>query len=256
MTEKLYKSFKGPLEDATGCYGYGSYDLRSLPVTLPRLDGRIQPCRWGYHVVYREHLVHHLGKHIAEVECPDVLYTGDKGASPGPLTIIRLFSLWTPTVQRLFAADCAARVLHFIQNDPRPVETVFVARQYALGRVSQARLRKARDAAHAAVHDAGHASACAAARDAAHAAVCAASHASACNAAYAAAHDAGHASACAAAYAAAHVASHDAAYAAAYAAARFTAYDAQTTLLFDWLEGRRTPDDVRHELEAQGDTND
>ena len=119
---------------------------------------------------------------------------------------------------RLFAADCAERVLHLFESkhpdDDRPRKAIEAARAFANGEIDDA----ARDAARAAAGDAAGDAAWAAARDAAWAAARDAARAAARAAAGAAARDA--------AGDAAWAAARDAAWAAAWAAARDAAWAA------------------------------
>jgi hypothetical protein len=146
-------------------------------------------------------------------------------------------------VARLFACDCAERVLPVFERecpgDVRPREAIAVARRYAAGAASEAEMAAARDAAGAAAwaaaRDAAWAAAWAAARDAAWAAGAAARDAAGA-AAWDAARDAG-AAARAAAWAAARAAAGDAARAAAWAAARAAAGDAAWAAERAWQAG-------------------
>jgi len=76
---------------------------------------------------------------------------------------------WNERTARLFAADCAANVLHFA-NDPRCDAAVIAARRDAFGLLDKAARAAARDAAWDAAWDAARDAAWDAARDAARAA--------------------------------------------------------------------------------------
>jgi hypothetical protein len=116
-------------------------------------------------------------------------------------------------VARLFAADCAASVLHLFERerpgDDRPRRAIETVRRFAFGQATREELASARAAAGDAAGDA----AGAAARDAA----------------WSAARDA------------AWSAARDAAGDAAWAAARDPARAAQAKLFLAWLEGRAEP---------------
>ena len=230
MPDIFYKTFKGPLENATGAYARGLYDLTKMPVTLPAIPGEPSLCEHGYHFCARDQLVFHLSEHICVVDVSGCAYVrgDDKCATCGPLTIVSRNELWTEQTARLFACDCAERVLN-LANDERCDGAVRVARRYALGDATNDELRAARNAAWNAARYAAWASAMNAARNAARDA--------AWNAARKASLDTAGAAAKSAAW--------DAAGAAAWSAERAW----QTELLFEYLEGRRTADDVRREID-------
>jgi hypothetical protein len=131
-------------------------------------------------------------------------------------TLWALCAIGAVRVQRLFAADCAERVLHLFEaacpGDLRPREAIRVARLYARGLASYGELDAARAAAWAAAW------AAARGQDAAWAASWAATR--------------GQDAAWAAAWAAAHDAAWDA-WAAAQAAARAAAWDAARAATHD-----------------------
>jgi hypothetical protein len=179
----------------------------------------IQPCERGYHFVNIEQLPQWLGPTLYEIEVRgQVIYQADKSVAE-QARLIRKVETWNDKTLRLYAADCAERVLGLYEKqypkDDRPRKAIQAARDFANGLITK---DAARDAAYAAN----------AARDAAHAA----NAASAAHAAYAAARDAAHAANAAYAAHAAHAAAaaaRDAAYAAnaaSAAAARDAAYAA------------------------------
>ena len=182
------------------------------------VDGPLIPCENGIHYCRRDQLVRWLGPTIWLFEdgTPDeTLDAGDKMVTRKGRIVERV-ETWNETTVRLFAADCAETVFHLIPAGHRDpfVAAIGAARGFARGEISDRELAAARDAAWAAAG----AAAGAAARDAAWAA------------------------AGAAARAAAGAAARDAAWAAARdaAGAAAAAGDAQTEILFDYLEGRRS----------------
>ena len=198
---------------------------------------RIKPCVRGWHGCRRQDLIHWLGPVICEAEIDQAyIIDADKVVTPR-MRLTRRIKTWNPVTQRLFAADCAERVLFLFEterpNDERPRQAIRAARLFALGRADAAARLAASDAAWAAS---------AAAWAAAWAASAAASAAS--DAAGTAA-SAARAAAGAAARDAAGPAASDAASAAAGAAA----WEWQTERLFDYLEGERTPETVAREME-------
>ena len=123
---------------------------------MPAIKGPLELCANGYHLCTEEHLVQWLGATIyeAELEADSEVLEGDnKRACRGPVRLVRKLDAWTDTTSRLFAADCAERVLPIWQrrypDDGRPAEAIAAARAFARGEISGA----ARDAAWAAARD-------------------------------------------------------------------------------------------------------
>ena len=172
MTETFYKVLG---EGRTASQGTGSWPQarRWTPeVADPVL------CESGWHLVTAEHLIGFLGYGpvvwTAEPH-PDAVVV--EGADKVVCSKARLLerTLWDDTRARLFAVDCAARVLHLVpEGEPRPAAAVAAARGFALGTVTYDERAAARDAAWAAAWAAAWDAAGAAARDAAGAAAWAA----------------------------------------------------------------------------------
>jgi len=138
---------------------------------------------------------------VIEADGP-VLDTGDKSVC-GRARLVREIAAWNPRTLRLFAVECAERVLHLYEakypDNSHPREALAVARRYANGTATADELRAAYRAARSAAADAYAAAAAYAAYAAAYAAYAAAYAAYAD--AYAAAADAYAAAADAYAYA-------------------------------------------------------
>jgi hypothetical protein len=176
---------------------------------MPAIKG-IRPCARGYHFVNIEQLPQWLGPTLYEIEVRgQVIHQADKSVAE-QARLVRKVETWNDKTLRLFAADCAERVLGLYEkqypNDDRPRKAIQAARDFANGLIT----KDAADAYAATAAAAAYAATAAAAANAANAAYAAAARAAyaAANAAYAAASDAAYA-----AYAAAR-----AAYAAANAA--------------------------------------
>jgi hypothetical protein len=202
---------------------------------VPAIQGELVPCQNGYHVLGEEDLLAWRGACLYVIETRgDIARDTDKFVCR-EARLLRRVEAWTDTILRLFAADCAERVVHLCGDDPRPRAAIEAARQFARGQIDVA----ARDAAGAAAWDAAGAAArdaagaaagdaaWAAARDAARDAAWAAAWAAAWDAAWDAAWAAARAAAWAAARAAAGAAARDAAWAAARDAAWDAAWDAE-----------------------------
>lgn len=134
----------------------------------------INPCKRGYHLCRRKDLVQWLGPiiFVAEargksVDCSDKVVFSEA-------RLLRQMTGWTERTARLFACDCAERVVHLC-TDQRSCDAIAVARQFANGEASAEELvaawaaagNAARDAVWEAARAATRAAAGAAARDAA-----------------------------------------------------------------------------------------
>ena len=165
----------------------------------------IQPCKRGYHFVSIEQLPQWLGPTLYEIEVRgQVIHQADKSVAE-QARLIRKVETWNDKTLRLYAADCAERVLglyekQYPKND-RPRKAIQAARDFANGLINKDAADAAADAANAAAYTAANAAYAAkaaayaadAAADAANAdAADAASDAAyAANAAYAAAYATG-----------------------------------------------------------------
>jgi hypothetical protein len=127
------------------------------------VEGEIEPCKNGLHLCRREDLVHWLGPEIWEVEADEseMVSQSDK-VVVRRARLVRRLETWNDKSARLFACDCAERVVHLI-DDPRPRAAIDVGRRFAVGDATRTEL----DAASAAARDAARAAARAAAWDAA-----------------------------------------------------------------------------------------
>ena len=185
----MKKYFKVLSADNRSCNG-GSTDLAwSLPVEnpdgtwtpgewMPEIQGELELCANGYHLTDTEHLLDWLNATIYEAEPSEERIESDDKIVCRSVRLLRKMH-WDDRVARLFACDCAARVLPIYEKDypkdKRPRHAVEVARLYADGKASESELAAARDAATDAAMDATWA----AAWDAAWAAVWAAARAAA-----------------------------------------------------------------------------
>ena len=152
----------------------------------------ISSCSRGYHFVTLEQLPRWIGPTLYEVEVRgQIIHESDKSVAE-QARLVRRIETWNNKTLRLYAADCAERVVSLYEKDyptdTRPRKAIQAARDFANGKITAEELNAAANAAYAAA--------------------CAATAAAAANAAYAA-----YAAACAA-------------YAAAYAAYAAYAADA------------------------------
>jgi hypothetical protein len=122
---------------------------------MPELAS-ISPCVAGYHVCRRGQLVRWLGPAIWTVEIRgEVIRGGGDKIVASQARLLRRLDAWNEKTARLFAADCAERVLPLFEqerpDDARPRETIATARAFARGEATGKQLSAAWDAAWAAV---------------------------------------------------------------------------------------------------------
>ena len=205
------------------------------------VSDELKPCVSGLHLCREQDLVHWLGPVIWDAEVhPDavVIEAADKVVA-SRARVIRRLDTWNDRTSRLFAADCAERVVHLCGNDPRPREAIEAARRYANGEATDDELVAAWVAAWAAARAPARAAARAPARAAAREAARAAARAAAWAAAREAAWEAAREAAREAAWEAARAAAWEAARAPARAAARAAEHRWQTARLMEYLRGER-----------------
>jgi hypothetical protein len=135
-----------PTRNADGTWTPGEW--------MPEVEGELKPCRNGYHVVTLEQLLDWLGERIFEVEVGDEIVHEDNKSVTRTCRLTRECTGWNERTARLFACDCAERVLYLFEarypDDDRPRKAIEIARRYAEGRATVWELNTARDAAWAA----------------------------------------------------------------------------------------------------------
>jgi len=118
---------------------------------MPPIEGGLIPCRNGYHLCRESDLAWWLGPAIFEaeargerVECNDKIVVRDA-------RLLRRVEAWNERTARLFAADCAERVLHIYEaaypGDHRPRQAIAVARAFVNDQMSRSDLAAAEAAA-------------------------------------------------------------------------------------------------------------
>jgi len=141
------------------------------------VKGTLVPCSNGIHLCTGNDLLHWLKDTIWEVRA-STEHIRDTNKTVVRWAYLVRKTPWNSQIARLFAADCAERVVHLNPDDPRVPAAILAARQYAFGLIGAAARDAARDAAWAAAGDAAgdaaRAAAWAAAGDAARAAAWAA----------------------------------------------------------------------------------
>jgi len=99
----------------------------------------------SFRVYRREHLVHHLSQYILEVPIDNTYVFYYKRRKEGviyrPLRAFTILDRWTPQVQRLFAADAAQRVVHLAEGYEEECRNILrTVRKFALGQCTKAEL--------------------------------------------------------------------------------------------------------------------
>ena len=118
----------------------------------------IRPCERGYHFVNIEQLPQWLGPTLYEIEVRgQIIHQADKSVAE-QARLIRKVETWNDKTLRLYAADCAERVLGLYEKqypkDDRPRKAIQAARDFANGLITK-------DAAAKAATNAAYAAACA-----------------------------------------------------------------------------------------------
>lgn len=117
---------------------------------MPEVQGDLELCANGYHLTNAEYLLDWLNATIYEAEPSEELIEGDDKIVCRSVRLLKKLH-WDDRVARLFACDCAERVLPIYErdypDDKRPRHAVETARLFADGKASDSELDAARDAA-------------------------------------------------------------------------------------------------------------
>ena len=148
MKERLFKVLgKGrvPCHGGSGKWTKGKWR---------RVKGELVPCEHGLHLCREADLVRWLGPEIWEAEYEGERVDADDKVVVRKARIVRKLETWNERTARLFACDCAERVLPVYEkeypDDKRPREAIETARRYAEGEATKKELAAARAAAGAA----------------------------------------------------------------------------------------------------------
>ena len=105
---------------------------------MPRITNPT-PCTRGYHVLKPEMLIHWLGPAIFAVEVRGKGVWEEAKGVVEQARLLRRLDTWNEQTARLFACDCAERVMHRAK-DKRYVNAILVERRYAFGLATQKEL--------------------------------------------------------------------------------------------------------------------
>ena len=143
--------------DLTGRACHGGQGQWSLPTDdgpgewMPEIQD-IQLCRRGYHLCRESDVVYWLAPTIYRAEMRGVSIEGGDKIVVSQARLLTRCDQWTDRTARLFAADCAERVLHLIPDDHKAVfvRAIGAARRFAEGHCDESEIDAARAAARAA----------------------------------------------------------------------------------------------------------
>jgi len=120
---------------------------------MPPIEN-LELCASGYHVINKNQLIEWIGPTIFEVEVKGKFIHDANKSVFESARLIRKIEAWNDKTARLFAADCAERVLPFYEseypNDSRPRLAIDATRKFANGEITQDKLNAARSAARSA----------------------------------------------------------------------------------------------------------
>lgn len=130
---------------------------------MPAVKGDVVPCINGYHLCRASNLLSWLGPTIYEAEYKGELVEGDDKVVVRQARLVRKCGNWNSTTARLFAADCAERVLPIFEKtcpgDDRPRKAIEAARAFARGEINNAARKASAVAAWTAARNAARAAA-------------------------------------------------------------------------------------------------
>ena len=153
MSERLFKALgKGRVP----CHGGdGKWPTKGK---WREAKGPLVLCKNGLHLCREKDLVSWLDEEIWEAEYKGERLDGENKIVVRKARLIRNLTTWNEKTARLFACDCAERVLGIYEkrcpDDKRPRKAIAVARRFANGKATKKQLDAASAAASAAARDA------------------------------------------------------------------------------------------------------
>lgn len=129
-----------PIQNRDGSWTPGNW--------MPKVQGDLELCENGYHLTDAQHLPEWLNANIYEAEPSKEIIVGDNNVVCRSVRLLKKTS-WDDHLARLFACDCAERLLPLYErdcpDDSRPRRALEVARLYLDGKVDKRELIAARD---------------------------------------------------------------------------------------------------------------
>jgi hypothetical protein len=117
---------------------------------MPRAEGELSLYGDGYKVGTLDQIINWLGPRIFEVEVGHEIIHDKKKSIARACRLLCEYTNWNEKSARLFACDCAERVLDIFErafpNDDRPRNAIQTARRYANGKATHVELKTAWEA--------------------------------------------------------------------------------------------------------------
>ena len=132
--------------------GVGRHSGKRLPIgEWIRVDGPLKMCANGIHVTKLPTAIEWLDERCHVVDVRGEKIVSDEKICCREVYIHTALETWNDCTARLFAADCAERVLPLFErerpHDDRPRKAIEAARAFARGEITAAAWAAARDAA-------------------------------------------------------------------------------------------------------------
>ncbi len=150
LLKDYHFKFLGPNGECWIRWGQWHLPHGRLPAEwMPVIKELLKPCQNGYHLARKEHLIEWIGPTLFVAE-----YRGDPVESDFKIVVpeARLsfqVEIWNDDTARLFATDCAERVLQFydslFKGDSRPLDSIQAARGLISGDMKEKEMVEARD---------------------------------------------------------------------------------------------------------------
>jgi hypothetical protein len=141
--------YKVLCEDGSTVFGHGRWNLPTDDRPgewMPKITGELIPCKNGYHLCGRLFdLVLWLGPAIYKAQIDGETIDCDNKIVARRARLLRRIDAWNNRAARLFACDCAERVLHLTDSEWSR-NAIDVSRRYANGDATIAELTDANDA--------------------------------------------------------------------------------------------------------------
>lgn len=118
---------------------------------MPRVEGELSLYGDGYKVGTLDQIINWLGPRIFEVEVGNEIIHDKKKSIVRTCRLLREYTNWNEKSARLFACDCAERVLHIFEHvfpsEDAPRRAIETARRYANDKATLEELKTAQERA-------------------------------------------------------------------------------------------------------------